>query len=102
MLKTIAIITTAVALSASTFSIAGEGQGRPTKEERLSRMQQHLDLSEDQVSQIREIHRNGGGREEVGAVLTVSQRSQVRNHKKHRQQSHSHDSGNGNPPSSEN
>ncbi len=101
MLKTIAIVTTAFALGASTFAIAGEGQGRPTKEERLNRMQQHLDLSEDQVSQIREIHRNGGGREELGAVLTESQRTQIRNHRKHREHSDRHGPDSMRPPVSD-
>ena len=95
MLKLLTVLTAAIALGVSSLASAEEGQGRPSKEERLSRMEKHLDLSESQVSQIREIHRNGGGREEVGAVLTEGQRTQVRNHKKHRDQHQRHGSGNG-------
>jgi Spy/CpxP family protein refolding chaperone len=82
MLKKIAALATIIVMSTSTFVTAGEsGQGRPTPEERLGRMQKHLDLSDDQVSQIQEIHDNGGGREEIGAVLTEQQRAKMGKHR---------------------
>ncbi len=78
MLKKIAILATIVAMSTPIFVTAGEsGQGRHNPEERLERMQNHLDLSDEQVLQIREIHENGGGREEIGAVLTEEQRTKM-------------------------
>ncbi len=49
--------------------------------ERMARMQQHLGLSDDQVTQMREIRQNGGSREEVHAVLSDDQRSQLEEHR---------------------
>lgn len=78
MLKKIAVLATIILMSTPAFVAAGEsGQGRPAPEERLNRMQKHLDLSDDQVSQIQEIHDNGGGRKEIGAVLTEDQREKL-------------------------
>jgi len=92
MLKKLIVLATVVGLGTFALSAAAEGgsesspagrpEGRPSPEERLSRMQKHLDLSDDQVSQIREIHKNGGGREDVATVLNDDQLSQVRNHRK--------------------
>jgi Spy/CpxP family protein refolding chaperone len=82
MLKKIVALATIILMSTSTFVTAAEsGQGKPTPDERLSRMQKHLNLSDDQVSQMREIHENGGGREEMGAVLTEDQRAKMGKHK---------------------
>ena len=53
-------------------------------EERIARMQKHLDLSDDQVQQIREIREQGGGREEVQAILTEEQQGKVKEARKHR------------------
>ena len=39
----------------------------------LARMQKNLDLSDEQVTQLREIRERGGSREEVRAVLTDEQ-----------------------------
>jgi Spy/CpxP family protein refolding chaperone len=82
MLKKIVALATIVLMSTTTLVTAAEsGQGRPTPEERLGRLQKHLDLSDDQVSQIRQIHENGGGREEIGAVLTQDQRAKMGKHR---------------------
>jgi Spy/CpxP family protein refolding chaperone len=82
MLKKIVALATIVLMSTTTLVAAAEsGQGRPTPEERLGRMQKHLDLSDDQVSQIQQIHDNGGGREEIGAVLTQDQRAKMGKHR---------------------
>ena len=79
MFKKIAALVAVAIISVSLGAVACEGgKQRPSKEERLSRMQQHLNLSEDQVSQIRGIHENGGGREDIAAVLTEDQRQQMR------------------------
>lgn len=51
---------------------------RPSKEQRLERMTTHLELTDDQVAEIREIHANGGGREEVHAVLTDDQLTKLK------------------------
>ena len=71
---------------ASSLAIAeghrGEGQGKHG--ERLKRMQQHLQLTDEQVEQIREIRRNGGNREDVRAVLTEEQIQKMEEHRARR------------------
>ena len=51
-------------------------------EERMARMQKHLDLSDDQMQQIRDIREQGGGREEVQAVLTDEQLAKMKEARK--------------------
>ena len=85
MLKKLAVLGIAAFISISLPCLAGEGEGhKPGGEERLSRMQEHLDLSDEQVSQIRDIHERGGDRKEIGAVLTDGQREQMHEHRKNR------------------
>jgi len=66
------------AKAAEMRSAHGKRAGKKgSKEDRLARMQQHLDLTDEQVVQIREIRENGGSREDVHAVLTDDQRNQL-------------------------
>jgi len=88
MLKKIAALAAVVVISVSLGAAACEGKQRPSKEERLGRMQEHLNLSDDQVSQIRGIHENGGGREEVAAVLTEDQQQKMRDFHKNKRNKH--------------
>ena len=60
----------------------GRGKGDP--EQRMQRMQKHLDLSDEQVTQMREIRANGGGREEMRGVLTEDQQTKAREHRQKR------------------
>lgn len=79
MQKTLIVIL-AVALLAGAAGAANAGprggkgmqQGQSP---RLAHMQQSLGLSDEQVSRIREIRANGGGRDQVHAVLSEEQRA---------------------------
>jgi len=70
--------------------VAAAGKGQPLTEEeraaRLERMKSHLELTDDQVAEIRRIREEGGGREQVRAVLTEEQqarwKAQRKQHKK--------------------
>jgi Spy/CpxP family protein refolding chaperone len=64
----------------------GRGKGNP--EQRMQRMQKHLDLSDAQVSQIREIRANGGSREEMHKVLTEDQQRKMHEHRQQRKARH--------------
>jgi hypothetical protein len=44
-------------------------------------MQEHLQLSDQQVTEIRSIREAGGGREEVFSVLSDTQRAQLEEHR---------------------
>ena len=55
----------------------GKGPQGGDRKERMERMREHLELSDAQVEQIREIRQNGGGREEVRAVLTEEQQAKM-------------------------
>lgn len=60
----------------------GRGKGNP--EQRMQRMQKHLDLSDEQVSQIRELRANGGSREEIHGLLTEDQQRKMHEHRQQR------------------
>ena len=53
----------------------GDRQGRSGGGDRMARMQQILGLSDEQMTQMREIRENGGSREDMSAVLSDEQRA---------------------------
>ena len=60
----------------------GDQQGKgPRGGDRMARMQEHLGLSDEQVQQMRQIRENGGGREEMHAVLTGEQLATLEEHR---------------------
>jgi len=65
---------------------SGKGHGDP--EQRMQRMQDHLGLSEDQVTQIRSIRDSDLSREEkraqVDSVFTAEQRAMIEEHRANR------------------
>lgn len=54
----------------------GDGKGRP-----MMRMQNELDLTDEQVKKMREIRDQGGSRAEMQAVLTPEQRARMAAHR---------------------
>ena len=94
--KSLMIYGLAIALVTGTsLALAGEGgkgrHGNP--EQRLQRMQEHLNLSDDQVSQIRALGDSGLShaerREQMQGILTEDQRSQLEEHRaRRREQGH--------------
>lgn len=44
---------------------------------RMDRMRSYLALSDEQVAQMREVRENGGGRDEINAILTDEQREKM-------------------------
>lgn len=80
-------------LISSTSAVLAEKEGdrqganggqRGNPEQRMQRMQQHLGLSDAQISQMREIRENGGSREDMRAVLSDEQRSTLQKHRAQR------------------
>ena len=61
-------------------NMRGGGNGQ-----RMAHFQQALGLSDEQVTQIREIRQNGGSRDEVRSVLTDEQRALMDEHRANRQ-----------------
>jgi Spy/CpxP family protein refolding chaperone len=59
------------------------GQGGPGGKggDRIARMQEHLQLSDEQVAEMRRIRENGGTRKEMLGVLNDSQRTQLEEHR---------------------
>ena len=51
----------------------GQSANQPAGGDRLERMQKRLGLSDEQVTQLREIRQRGGSREEIRAVFTDEQ-----------------------------
>ncbi len=46
-------------------------------QKRMDHMRSYLALSDEQVEQMREVRENGGGREEISAILTDEQREKM-------------------------
>ena len=63
----------------------GKGQGNRGNGPRMQHMQQALNLSDEQVAQIHDIRANGGGRDDVRAVLNEEQRAMMDQHRASRQ-----------------
>jgi len=84
-MKRLAITVLGVVLASSAaWAERPEGAQGQHRAQHMARMQQHLGLSDEQVSQMREIRENGGSREEMRAVLTDEQRSTMDEHRKNR------------------
>ena len=66
---------------ASAFALAESDQGGSDKHKNHQRHAEHLQekfgVSDDQLSQMREIRESGGSREDARAVLTDSQQGQM-------------------------
>jgi len=86
-LLTSALLVVGVAMAEDQAGKGGRGGGR-NPEERLARMQEHLQLSDDQVAEIRSIRENGGKREDIRAVLNDTQRAQMEEHRAKRRGKH--------------
>jgi Spy/CpxP family protein refolding chaperone len=71
-MKNILILILGMAL-ASGATFAGDEAGKQGGGDRLAKMQQNLDLSDEQVAQLRQIRDNGGDKEQILAVLTDEQ-----------------------------
>lgn len=64
---------------------AEEAIGQAPEPGPFNRMQQALDLSDEQIEQIRELRESGGSREEFRAILTPEQRSKLDDYRARRQ-----------------
>ncbi len=71
MKKIIFLILCMAMISADT--LADDEKGKQDSGDRMAKMQQNLGLSDGQVAEIRHIRDNGGGKEEIMAVLTEEQ-----------------------------
>lgn len=79
-----ALLTGAALLSSAAMAEnqgGGAGDGRGPRGDRMARMQEHLQLSDEQVTQMRSIRENGGTREEMFSVLNDTQRAQFEEHR---------------------
>jgi Spy/CpxP family protein refolding chaperone len=76
----------------------GNRQGGQMDAERRAKMQERLGLTEEQMSQMREIRENGGSRVDMRAVLTDEQRSMIEEHRRNRQARGGQGEGRNGPP----
>ncbi len=61
----------------STVAIADNNEEKPAGGDRMARMQENLGLSDQQVAEMRRIRDDGGGRDQILAVLTDDQRAHM-------------------------
>ncbi len=71
-MKKLLVLIFAMAMASAT-TIAEEEENNSAMSDRMAQMQKNLGLSDEQVAQIRQIRDNGGGKEEILAVLTDEQ-----------------------------
>ena len=76
---TAALLTAPVLAEDQAGSRGGQGGGKGG--DRMARMQQHLQLSDEQVAEMRSIREAGGGRQEMFGVLNDTQRTQLEEHR---------------------
>lgn len=81
MNKTITAVIAAALVAAPLAFAEGKGNGQKGGEHRAkhraAHMQEQFGVSDEQLAQMREIRSNGGSREDVRAVLSDDQRSQM-------------------------
>ncbi len=82
-MKKVIVLVFAVAFAASSSFADGQAdkdgsKGQRGGGDRAARMQKELGLSDEQMQQMRSIRENGGGREEMRAVLNDEQRAIVK------------------------
>ena len=56
-------------------TIRANNEGK--RAQRMTRMQAHLELTDEQVAQMREIREQGGSREDMHAILTEEQKAKI-------------------------
>lgn len=66
----------AAAIATPLVSYAQDGKGTIT-DEQLTRMQQHLELTDEQIAEMRRIRDDGGTKKEVRAVLSDEQKAKA-------------------------
>ena len=78
-MKNILMITALAGSLLAATAHAGKGPPRSEEEraQRMERMKAHLELSDEQVAQIQQIRADGGGRDEIRAVLTEDQQAKL-------------------------
>jgi Spy/CpxP family protein refolding chaperone len=81
-MKTLITVTLSLLLAATSAWAERPEGGQGQRGDRMARMQKHLDLSDDQVSQMKEIRANGGNREDMRSVLNDDQRQQMQEYRK--------------------
>lgn len=84
MNKTLISLLVAAVVAAPLAFAEGKNKqgGEHRNKQRAAHMQEQFGVSDDQLSQMREIRDDGGSREDVRAVLTDDQRSQMRQWRK--------------------
>ena len=76
---------TACCLSAPLTALADDAKPTIT-DAQLSKMQKHLQLSDEQVANMRQIREDGGSKQDMRAVLTDEQKEQAKEMKNKRKE----------------
>jgi hypothetical protein len=81
VMKRVTTLLLVLVLGAPLASMAQE-EKRPMTDEQLDRMQERLELSDEQVSEMRQIRDGGGSNKDIRAVLTEEQKARAKDMKK--------------------
>ena len=103
-MKTLMTVTLSLLLAAGAAWAERPDGGQHSQDkraERMAHMQKQLGLSDDQVSQMKEVRSNGGSREDMRAILSDDQQAQMHELRKQRQARHEGKGGRRPPPQNE-
>jgi hypothetical protein len=67
-----------LAVMSAPFSAVAEGEKPPVSDEQLNNMQKRLELTDEQVTEMRKIRDEGGSKKDLRAVLTPEQRAKAK------------------------
>lgn len=87
-MKSPIILLLAMTLSVSAFAVEEE-KPETISDQRLLNMQQQLQLSDEQLVEMRQIREEGGSKKDIRSVLTEEQQQQLQELKKQRQKKQS-------------
>lgn len=82
-----AILLLIITILSSSNLIAKEGEKPPISDKRLAKMQQQVELSDEQIAEMRRIRDEGGSKQEMRSVLTKEQRQTLKELKQEQEKS---------------
>jgi Spy/CpxP family protein refolding chaperone len=84
-MKHILSLILALALNATVVMASDEEKSKPPlSDKRLTKMQEQLELSDEQLAEMKDIRDAGGNRKDLRAVLTEDQRATMKEQKEKR------------------
>ena len=75
-----------LAVISAPLAVLAEDKKKPITDEKMEKMQQRLELTDEQLAEMRKIRDDGGSNKEIRAVLNDEQKAQAQEMKKKRKE----------------